>query len=194
MGIAIVECCMRLAAKKYARLMLLLATLVIAYASIFISILLTPRFSWSRNALSDLGHSLKSRVAVIYNFGLATCGLLLALYSTVFLKNETKLAWLLFLTTGFLLQLVGVFDEVYGSVHGLVSVLFFAFFDLALLVYSIEKKSILGFLLFLSYIAVWAMYHVRILKGGVAVPELATSLIASVFFASSEIREIFSMK
>ena len=48
-----------------------------AYISIGVSIVLSPWFSWESNALSDLGHAVKSEVASIFNFGLLLAGFLL---------------------------------------------------------------------------------------------------------------------
>jgi len=40
---------------------------IVSYVLIAVSILLSPWFSWQRNALSDLGHSTKSNVSPIFN-------------------------------------------------------------------------------------------------------------------------------
>jgi hypothetical membrane protein len=47
---------------------------LIAYFSIGVSMVLSPWFSWESNALSDLGHAIKSEVASIFNFGLLLVG------------------------------------------------------------------------------------------------------------------------
>ena len=50
---------------------------LVAYFFIVVSIGLSPWFSWSSNALSDLGHSVDSDVASLYNFGLLLAGFLM---------------------------------------------------------------------------------------------------------------------
>ena len=172
--------------KKYLRISLLSMAFAVAYSSIAVSIMLSPWFSWSRNALSDLGHCVKSDVAAIFNFGLVTSGLMLALYSAIYLRKETKLTWIVFFFTGFMLQLIGVYDEAYGKIHLIVSVLFFILFDLSLLVYSLEKKIKIGILLFLLYLLIWVAYYIGVLKGGIAIPEFVTSLLAALFLISKE--------
>lgn len=172
--------------KKYLRISLLSMAFAVAYSSIAVSIMLSPWFSWSRNALSDLGHCIKSNVAVIFNFGLVAGGLMLALYSTVYLRRETKLTWILLFFTGFMLQLIGVYDEAYGKIHLIVSVLFFILLDLSLLAYSLEKKVKIGVLLFLLYLLTWIAYYTGVLKGGIAIPEFITSFIAAIFLVSKE--------
>ena len=172
--------------KKYVRILLLSAAFAIAYSSIAVSIIFSPWFSWSRNALSDLGHCIKSDVAVIFNFGLVMSGLMLALYSTIYLRKETKLTWILLFLTGFMLQLIGVYDEIYGRIHVIVSTLFFILLDLSPLAYSLEKKIKIGVLLFLFYLLIWIAYYVNMLKGGIAIPEFITSFIAAVFLISKE--------
>jgi hypothetical membrane protein len=47
---------------------------LVAYLFIGVSIVLSPWFSWWSNALSDLGHSVDSDVALLYNFGLLLAG------------------------------------------------------------------------------------------------------------------------
>ena len=54
--------------------------LLAVYLSIGISILFSPWFSWQRNALSDLGHAVKSGVAPIFNLGLLFGGFLIIIY------------------------------------------------------------------------------------------------------------------
>ena len=50
--------------------------LSIVYTCLAVSIALSPWFSWLRNALSDLDHSVKSNVVTIFNLGLVLGGFL----------------------------------------------------------------------------------------------------------------------
>lgn len=43
---------------------------LLAYVFIGVSIMLSPWFTWESSALSDLGHSVNSEVASIFNIGL----------------------------------------------------------------------------------------------------------------------------
>ena len=169
------------------RLIFLYITFVVVYGLIFLAIGLAPWFSWSRNALSDLGHCTRSNVSVIFNLALVLGGWLLTIYSVTFLRTDTKISWLFFAVSGFALQLIGVYDEIY-RIHWIVSVAFFVVFDISLLVYSLERRMLLGALLFIAYIGVWYIYYNGLLTGGVSIPEMITSLIVSLPLIIEETR------
>ncbi|RLG72060.1 MAG: hypothetical protein DRO08_03810, partial [Thermoprotei archaeon] len=82
--------------------------LLIPYVCTFTSIALSPWFSWSKNALSDLGRSMESNVAPIFNLGLVIGGILIYQYS-ISLSNYSKMLTHYFLAfSAFLLVLIGV--------------------------------------------------------------------------------------
>ena len=121
----------------------------IAYFFIAISIIQSPWFLWEKNALSDLGHATRSSVSPIFNFGLLLTGILIFTYAILSLRNQAKWTGLCLTTSAFSLQLVGTFDEVYGFLHQVVSVLFFVSIGITSIIYAIEKKSYLGILAFI---------------------------------------------
>ena len=141
----------------------------------------SPWFSWERNALSDLGHSLRSEAAPIYDFGLALGGALLLLYALNSLLSRAKLSGLSVATAAFLLQLVAVFDEVYGRLHVLVSTLFFAALLASSLAYAAERRSRLASASFLVGVTVWVLYWAGAYSAGIAVPEAVSALSASAW-------------
>ena len=98
---------------------------LIAIFFIVVSIVLSPWFSWWSNALSDLGHSVNSGVAPIFNFSLLLSGFLTTIYSITSFRNHAKYTSYVLVIVGLTLQLVVAFNEVYGSLHFQVSVLFF---------------------------------------------------------------------
>lgn len=98
---------------------------LLAFVSIGVSIALSPWFSWERDALSDLGHAVESGVAPIFNFGLLLAGFFLTIYAVKVLKVHARWTGYSLLISAFALQLVAVFDEVYGLLHLVVSILFF---------------------------------------------------------------------
>lgn len=181
---------MEAAITRHFRPLLLLAAFSTIYACLFYSLYAASWFSWSSNALSDLGHSTRSEVAAVYNFGLLGGGLLLALYSVAYLRSETKIAWIFMLATGFSLQLVAAYDEVYGFLHWLVSVLLFGALGVSILIYGLERRSRLSIPVFSLYMAVWAAFYLDMLGTGVSVPELAVSLLSSIFFIWKEAQMI----
>ena len=151
------------------------------------SILLVPWFSWSQNALSDLGHVINSEVAAVFNFGLLLAGFFVTLYSlSVFSKHAEKTSYFLFFT-GLFLQFIAMFDEVYGSLHFVVSVLFFVTLTLASISYCIEKNSFLaGFASIIAFLS-WILYGLDMYSSGIAVPEAISSIAASFWVVKSAI-------
>jgi hypothetical membrane protein len=84
-------------------------------------------FSWTSNALSDLG---VSKVAPTFNFSLIISGLLVVVFGVGMAKTQTmvrffRLSGPLFLLCGLSLSLVGVFTEASGSLHSAVALSYF---------------------------------------------------------------------
>ena len=99
---------------------------IVAYTSIFTAIMLSPWFSWTGNALSDLG---VGEASAIFNFGLIASGLMLiplpiALY-TASEGGLERLSAILLLLSAVLLSSIGFFPESYGRLHYYVSAAFF---------------------------------------------------------------------
>jgi len=118
---------------------------LVAYFFIGVSIALSPWFSWWSNALSDLGHSVDSNVASLYNFGLLLAGFFIIIYSTKVFKDHASYTSYCLLVSALVLQLVATFDEVYGSLHVIVSILFFCVFGLGLYSLRCGEKICSGF-------------------------------------------------
>jgi hypothetical membrane protein len=173
--------------EKYYALFGLIGPLV-AYIFIGISISQAPWFSWWNNALSDLGNALQ-KTAPYYNFGLLFTGLLIVVYVVTVFWKYAKYTSLFLFATAFSLQLVAAFDEVYGNLHGTVSVIFFVFLIMSCLVYAVEKRSILGVLSFIVGLGAWTLYWGKIYQAGVAVPEIisATAAISCVIMSAVKI-------
>ncbi len=150
-----------------------LIPIVVPLTCIVLSITIYPNFSFLRNALSDLGHA-KRVTAPIFNFGLVTGGLLLALRGQrIGLKMTSHLLTL----TSYFLILVGTFDEIYGRIHYLVSVFFFLGLIMTSFAFSWESRkkypAILGALSTLTWIL-----HFSGMKWGVSVPESISIALA----------------
>jgi hypothetical membrane protein len=159
---------------------------------VFASIILSPWFSWWNNALSDLGHSLNSDVAPLFNFGLLASGFCVILYSITVFRNHAKYTSFLLAVAGLSLQLIATFDEVYGSLHFLVSVLFFLSLGFASTAYITEKKSVVAFAALLIGSISWILYGAEVYSAGIAVPEAISAIAASAWIMLSAIRTLFS--
>lgn len=151
---------------------------LIAYFFITVSIVLSPWFSWSYNALSDLGHAVNSDVAPLFNFGLLLAGFFLIIYSITAFRKHAKYASYCLLISALLLQLVATFNELYGSLHFYVSVLFFVSLGFASLVYTVERKSAAALTAFMIGLGSGILYSTEIYSAGIAVPETISSLAA----------------
>jgi len=161
----------------------------LAYLFIAVSILLSPWFSWESNALSDLGHAVRSDAAPLYNFGLLIGGFFVMIYAVTAFSAHAKYSSYCLLIPALFLQLVATFDEVYGFIHFLVSILLFVSFGFASIVYAVEKKSILALSAFAVGFLTWTLYGAGVYIAGVAVPETISSVAVTswVVFSAVEI-------
>lgn len=158
----------------------------VAYLSMGVSIMFSPWFSWQRNALSDLGHSVKSGVAPIFNLGLILTGFLIMMYTVTVFKKHAKYTSVCLIASAIILQLVATFDEVYGSLHGVVAVLFFISIWVTSVVNAVEKRSLLALMAFIVGIGSWILYGMKIYSAGIAVPEIISfAAVASLLQLSA---------
>ncbi|MEM2643863.1 MAG: DUF998 domain-containing protein [Candidatus Bathyarchaeia archaeon] len=149
---------------------------LIAYASIGLSIYLSPSFSWYKNALSDLGHARNSSVAPIFNLGLLVSGFLTAIYSVRSLINYARYTSISLAFSALMLQTVATFDEIYGRLHTTVSVLFFVSTGVSCIIYSVERRSMLGVGAFSVGLLAWLLYWAKVYSAGIAVPEIISAI------------------
>jgi len=157
-------------------------------ALIFLSILLSPWFNWGQNALSDLGHSINSNVAALFNFGLLLSGFFVTLYSLTSFRNYAKKTSYFMVFVGLSLQFIAMFDEVYGSLHTIVSVLFFVLLTFSSISFALEKKSLLAGLAVIISILSWILYGLDLYSSGIAVPETVSSVATSLWVVKSSFR------
>lgn len=161
---------------------------LVAYISIGVSIALSPWFSWEVNALSDLGHSVKSKVAPIFNLGISMASFLVIIYAVTSFRKHAKYTSICLAASAFLLQLVATFDEVYGFLHFAVSVLFFISLGITSIVYAIERKSFLAVIALVIGLSSWILYEMKVYSVGVAVPEAISTLAVASFLVYSAIK------
>jgi len=162
---------------------------VVVLLSVAIAIFLAPRFSWSNNAISDLGTG--GTAATVFNSGLVVGGVLLMIFAAgIFGSFRGKVAGqvggvLLFLTSVALVG-VGVFP-VTTSVHIYVSGAFFGLFFISLLVVGAsmilgKQTRKFGYISILVAILAalpwvgWAFW-----MGGLAIPEAISVILAFVW-------------
>jgi len=112
-----------------------------AYPFILASIALSPWFNIYNNALSDLGNTVSNgSVGYVYDLGLVLSGALVLAFAALVsreIRDRRVLAWTVPLIVAAAdLVMVGVFSENTGSIHGLVSEVFFIMIIVAMLSYS----------------------------------------------------------
>ncbi|MFX1265844.1 MAG: DUF998 domain-containing protein, partial [Promethearchaeota archaeon] len=144
---------------------------LVTYFSIGISIWFSPWFSWHQNALSDLGHSVKSEVAPIFNLGLLLSGFLIVVYAVTVYRKHAKYTSICLVASASILQLVATFDEVYGLLHNMVATLFFLSIWVTSVVNAVEKRSPPALLAFIVGLGSWLLYAMNVYRAGIAVPE-----------------------
>ena len=158
----------------------------VVYISILVSIMFSPWFSWQSDALSDLGHSVKSEAAPIFNLGLLLTGFLTIIYAVTVLKKHAKYSSICLTASAIILQLVATFDEVYGSLHNTVAVLFFVSIWITSVVNAIEKRSLLALMAFIVGFSSWILYEMEVYSAGIAVPEIISfAAVATVLQLSA---------
>lgn len=160
---------------------------VVAFGAILTATFVAPWFSWTGNALSDLGHHGRA-TATLFNGGLITAGLVGAVFPL----------WLVFDTDGIVrrlgaavvaatlvdLALIGVFPTPH-DLHGTVSVLFFVGVTLGLVVWGIgdvvADRRLRGGVIAsggLFHAAFWVVWWSSLVPyEGVAVPEFVGAVV-----------------
>lgn len=115
-----------------------IASVIVAFSCISAAILSYAPFSWTNNALSDLGVA-SGVTAPIFNIGLIAAGLFALMFDVVGLYSFCnsrlgKIGAAIFALGIVSLMLIGIFNENYLSAHYLVSVAFFSFAPIGLFV------------------------------------------------------------
>jgi hypothetical membrane protein len=173
-------------------------TPIVAFSCIFLAISLSPGFSWTDNALSDLG---VGKAAIIFNMGLVLAGILAVVFGTglwvVFRRRILgRVGGFLFYLGGFALSGIGVFSEAAGAIHFYFSVTFFVLIPLSL--FFLGTESILTgsgrFGLFTIALGVVALVPWVFSWKGVAIPESISALSMSAWSFVQGIRIYFQSK
>jgi len=157
---------------------------LVALSSIALAVERSPWFSWSGNALSDLGA--RGNSTTLFNSGLIVGGALIFLFALGLRESLKSRALgnagaLSFLLTTAALCSVGIFPETAGDIHSHVSVAFFVLLVISLWLVGTALvqlgERMLGALVAVAGVvaaAVWALPW-----PAVAIPELIAALTAS---------------
>jgi len=157
---------------------------VITLLLIIIDVYLSPWFSWSGNALSDLG---VMPYGYLFNSGLIIGGLLSTLFVlAIFKKINFKPLYLIVIGT-ISLAFVGVLNEHYSYIHLAFALVYFVFTPIGILIYSFKTKKIYkywGFFVSISSIIdiiVGIYFYYFYIKIGLAIPEIIEAILLSLW-------------
>ncbi|MBM3291442.1 DUF998 domain-containing protein [Candidatus Bathyarchaeota archaeon] len=161
-------------------------TPIFGFIVIFLAISYAPWFSWTGNALSDLGTS--GTESMIFNYGLMATGLLILGFSRgLFELSEGnrlgRIGTYVHVLGALFLFAIGVLNINIRPWHFFVSVGFFVTFPSAVIIYSVflYKKGMQSF----AYIG-WVMGVIALLIwtmrwSSVAIPEAASAGLISIW-------------
>ncbi|MEM3731797.1 MAG: DUF998 domain-containing protein [Candidatus Bathyarchaeia archaeon] len=167
-------------------------TPIIAFACILTAIALYPPFSWTDNALSDLG-VVEGASSTLFNGGLIVSGILalafaIGVYAYLSENAVGKVGSFLFGLDTIALMLIGIFPENIKPTHYYVSVLFFMLFPIAMLTLTAafiighkKKMGIFTFLIAAFAALVWIIQWTVGFGPNVAIPETLSALAASAW-------------
>jgi hypothetical membrane protein len=163
---------------------------IIAYPFMAASVILSPWFDLSNNALSDLGNAaLHSSTAWVFNYGLVLAGGLTACFAILVSVRHHSLDHLSWsvpgAAAGIDLALVGLFSEDTGSIHFVVSVILFSLMAVTMLIYSYWSRPLgtpkIGAISLAFGIAIPVIWFVGWPWHGVAIQELLSSFMTSAW-------------
>lgn len=158
------------------RRVLVLLSVITPLVAILVAAVSSGWFNIVENALSDLGHATRSRVAPVFNTGLVTGGILA--YTVAITSRDVKRRYNAVLVfSAIMLIFVGVFDEVYGRLHFYVSVLFFLGLLVFTALYALDKEfspvlRSIAVVVILVMVISWTLHFVLEIPEGAAIPEL----------------------
>jgi hypothetical membrane protein len=166
---------------------------IVAFIFILTAIASYPTFSWTNNALSDLG-VVSGLTASLFNFGLFVSGVLAFNFSifglfTYFGKSWVgKIGSIVFGAAAIALIAISVFNENFSPTHYLVSVAFFTLAPIALFILTFgfwlsHQRRIAAFTVAVGVVAAlpWILFFTFNYVPNVAIPEFLSALALSVW-------------
>jgi len=167
-------------------------TPIIAFTFISLAIASYPEFSWTENALSDLGVQ-TGVTAILFNSGLIIGGVLALVFALglfMYLREKMlgRIGVFIFVLDTLALIAIGVFPKNVELAHYYASVVFFVLFPISMFVicaaFLIMGKVKMGLFTFLAAIVatvVWIIqFSIRFVPN-VAIPETISALSASTW-------------
>jgi len=166
---------------------------IVAFTCILVAIASYPSFSWTRNALSDLG-VVKGITGLLFNFGLCVSGLLALSFAVLGLYAYLGKIWVgkigaaFFAAATIALIAIGVFNEHYSGTHFAVSVSFFTLMPTSMFIitctFLLAHQGRMAFFTLSTGIAAalpWILLFAFKYVPNVAIPEFVSGIIVSAW-------------
>jgi hypothetical membrane protein len=166
---------------------------IIAFVCILTAIASYPTFSWTNNALSDLG-VVSGITSSLFNLGLFVSGVLAFIFSIFGLFTYFEKSWIskigstVFGAATIALIAISVFNENFSPTHYLVSVAFFTLAPIALFILTFgfwlsHQRRIAAFTVAVGVVAAlpWILFFTFNYVPNVAIPEFLSALAISVW-------------
>jgi hypothetical membrane protein len=170
-----------------------LAAPIVGFTCILTAITSHHAFSWTNNALSDLG-VISGVTGPVFNLGLSTTGVLAFCFAVFGLYGYLGKSWvgkigaLVFALGSLALVAIGVFNENFSPTHYLVSVAFFVLMPIAMFIITCSflltrrakmavMTTLVGFAAALPWILQFTVRYVP----NVAIPEFLSGLVVSAW-------------
>ena len=147
-----------------------------------VAIAYSPWFNIVNNALSDLGHAIRSSVAPIFNLGLSLGGFIMSAHAIYYILPVSKLFGYLLCFSGYSIILIGMFDEAYGVLHFMVSVVFFLSLAAFMIAYAVRNESPWAAVGVGTGITFWVLHFGYDVPKGAAIPELISIAVFIPFY------------
>ena len=169
-----------------------IAAPIVAFTCVLTAIASYPEFSWTNNALSDLG-IISGITGPVFNFGLYCSGLFVLKFAMFGLFKYLgswmgKIGALSFAATGLALMSIGFFPENIAPYHYLFSVAFFVLLPISLFIITgafafkrQKKRALLTLLTAVAAATPWIVYFIVHYVNGLAIPEFVSALAGSVW-------------
>ena len=166
---------------------------IVGFICILSAIATYPQFSWTNNALSDLG-VVSGVTESLFNFGLVASGFLAFNFAIFGLFTYFGKSWIgkigsvVFAAATLALIAIGVFNESFSPTHYLVSVAFFTLAPISLFILTcafcfVHERKIAVFTVLVGVAAAlpWLLQFTLNYVPNVAIPEAVSGFVVSMW-------------
>jgi hypothetical membrane protein len=158
---------------------------IVIFTCLGLSIASSPWFTWTQNALSDLG--IQANTAAVFNYGMILGGILTLIFSIGLIKILSNKTGAYFLSISSIALIgIGLFPETFFALHFITSASFFVLLTIAMLIIGLTIKQnsferSMGSLAFVfALIAIGSTIFLFYLEG-IAIPEALSCFPAFVW-------------